>query len=283
MVQLLPHKFCDSCYSGYGIGFSGSCLDNEGNAAIIGMYGPGVTAWLIAFSGYLHNTFTWVCTNSRAATSVDMVLPSSPMRTQLASAELRSLLAKHALIIGPITLSNGNRSNHYFNCKRVTLNSEGAALVGEVVLREIKRLPEKVEAIGGLTTGADPIIGSVMMVARQHGISLNGFYVRDHRKDHGTRHLVENAPPRGTNVVIVDDVVNGGGSVIKAIDGAEDEGCKVVAVITLVDRLEGGGDRIKARIKHYIPLYTLDDFRRELEECQHHTTTSEPLSAEVSR
>lgn len=159
--------------------------------------------------------------------------------------------------------------------------SEGAGLVGEAVLDTIQTLSEEVEAIGGLTHGADPIIGAVMMEARQRGISLNGFYVRQQPKNHGTRNLVENAPPKGASVVIVDDVVTAGGSVLKAIDGAEREGCKVVAVITLVDRLEGGGDKIRARVKCYLPLYTLEDFRHELEECQH-TMKSESLSVGVS-
>jgi len=204
------------------------------------------------------------------------------MRKELIS-KLRSLLAKEALIVGPITLSNGSHSNHYFDCKRVTLNSEGAGLVGEAVLEVIQSLPEKVEAIGGLTHGADPIIGAVMMEARQHGLSLNGFYVRKEPKNHGTRNLVENAPQKGSNVVIVDDVVTAGGSVLKAIDVAEHEGWKVVAVITLVDRLEGGGDKIRKRAKRYTPLYTLDDFRSELEECQQQLKKSELLSTVVSR
>jgi orotate phosphoribosyltransferase len=125
-------------------------------------------------------------------------------------------------------------------------------------------------------------MGAVMMEARQRGVSLNGFYVRKEPKYHGTRNLVENAPLKGSNVVIVDDVVTAGGSVLKAIEVAEREGCKVVAVITLVDRLEGGGDKIRARAKRYIPLYTLDDFRSELEECQQRTKNSELLSVEVS-
>ena len=203
------------------------------------------------------------------------------MTRELTSA-LRSLLAKRALIVGPITLSNGSHSNHYFDCKRVTLSSEGAGLVGEAVLDAIQGLPEKIEAIGGLTSGADPIIGAGMMEARQRGVSLNGFYVRKEPKNHGTRNLVENAPLKGSNVVIVDDVVTAGGSVLKAIEVVELEGCKVVAVITLVDRLEGGGDKIRARAKRYIALYNLDDFRSELEECQQHTKNSELLSVEVS-
>jgi orotate phosphoribosyltransferase len=145
-----------------------------------------------------------------------------------------------------------------------------------VVLDEIERLPEKVGAVGGLNTGADPIIGAVMMEARQRGIALDGFYVRSQPKSHGTKRVVENSPPKGTNVVIVDDVVTGGGSVLKAVAGAQEEGCKVVAVITLVDRLEGGGEKIKEKVGIYRPLYTLKDFHRELAECQHTTKYETP-------
>jgi len=204
------------------------------------------------------------------------------MKTKLASDRLRGLLAEHALILGNITLSSGSSSDHYFDCKKVTLNSEGSNLVGDAVLDVIQSLPEIPAAIGGLTHGADPIIGAVMMRARERGIHLNGFYVRKEPKNHGTRNYIENAPPRGSRVVIVDDVVTLGGSVLKAVDLAEREGCIVEAVITLVDRLEGGGDKIKARVKRYIPLYTLDDFRDELGTCKH-TNKSELHSVEVSQ
>jgi orotate phosphoribosyltransferase len=200
------------------------------------------------------------------------------MKPDPTSENLRSLLGERALKLGEITLSSGNTSDHYFDCKQVTLNSVGAELVGKAVLNAIEGLPEKVGAIGGLNTGADPIIGAVMAEARRRGIALDGFYVRPQPKSHGTKRVVENAPPKGTNVVIVDDVVTGGGSVLKAVAGAEDEGCKVVAVITLVDRLEGGGQKIKERVAIYRPLYTLNDFHRELTQCQH-TTKSEKPSA----
>jgi orotate phosphoribosyltransferase len=202
------------------------------------------------------------------------------MKTDSTADDLRSLLAERALILGQITLSSGNTSNHYFDCKRVTLNSAGSALVGKAVLNAIEMLPHKVAAIGGLNTGADPIIGAVMMEARQRGIAIDGFYVRPQPKTHGTKRVVENAPMRGANVVIVDDVVTGGGSVLKAVAGAQEEGCNVVAVITLVDRLEGGGEKIKEKVRLYRPLYTLDDFRREIAECQP-TTKSEMPSAVV--
>jgi orotate phosphoribosyltransferase len=177
---------------------------------------------------------------------------------------LRSLLAERALILGTITLSSGKVSDHYFDCRRVTLNSEGAELVGDAVLDAIQELPEKPLAIGGLTHGADPIIVAVMVRARLRGWSIDGFFVRKEAKAHGTKNLIENAPKPGTEVVIVDDVVTAGGSILKAIEDAEQAGCRVVAAITIVDRKEGGGDKIRARITPYIPLFTLDDFRQEL-------------------
>jgi orotate phosphoribosyltransferase len=199
--------------------------------------------------------------------------------------DLRSLLASKALILGPITLSNGSISNHYFDCKRVTLSPEGAELVGEAVFDAIRQLTDTddVAAIGGLSYGADPIVIAAMLRARQHGVSLSGFCVRKEAKGHGTKNLVENAPKRGTNVVIVDDVVTAGGSVLKAVEAAEQIGCNVVAVITLVDRLEGGSDRIKARVKRYHPLYTLDDFRSEIAKCPMPTKNLELVSAKNSR
>jgi len=178
--------------------------------------------------------------------------------------KLRALLAERALILGSITLSSGKLSNHYFDCRRVTLNSEGAELVGDAVLDVIQKLPEKPLAIGGLTHGADPIIVAVMMKARQRGLVMDGFFVRKEAKAHGTKNLIENAPLPGTKVVIVDDVVTAGGSVLKAIEDAEQAGCEVVAAITIVDRKEGGGDKICAKIARYTPLFTLDDFRAEL-------------------
>jgi len=204
------------------------------------------------------------------------------MKTESSHERLRKLLAEKALILGHITLSSGSTSDHYFDCKKVTLNSEGSSLVGDAVLDEIQRLPEMPVAIGGLTHGADPIIGAVMMRARERGIKIDGFYVRKEPKNHGTKNYIENAPPRGSKVVVVDDVVTLGGSVLKAVEFIEREACIVEAVITLVDRLEGGGDKIRAKVKRYISLYTLDDFQEELETCKH-TSKSGPHSVGVSR
>lgn len=197
---------------------------------------------------------------------------------------LRSLLGARAVIRGRITLSSGAVSEYYFDCKRVMLSSEGAPLVGEAFLDAIKSLPEQPVAIGGLTHGADPIIGAAMMKATEEGLHLDGFYIRKEPKKHGTQRLIENVPTSGSPVVIVDDVVTKGGSVVQAIDGAENAGCPVIAVIVLVDRLEGGADKIRARVPnaHYIPIFTLKDFLDIDEVRREWTKTSEQLSAAAS-
>jgi orotate phosphoribosyltransferase len=213
------------------------------------------------------------------------MLASDPMKTNPTKSALKSLLVERSLIVGPVTLSNGSESDHYFDCKRVTLMSEGAALVGDAFLDVIQSLPEQPTAIGGLTHGADPIIGAVMMRAKERGLKIDGFYVRKEPKKHGTKNRIENAPDSGSRVVIVDDVVTAGGSVLQAISGAKAAGCRIVAAITLVDRLEGGTNKIREQVENYISLYTLDDFRPDIERLKCHQTTkkSEPLLTGASR
>jgi orotate phosphoribosyltransferase len=123
-----------------------------------------------------------------------------------------------------------------------------------------------------------------MMRAGESRISLDGVYVRKEPKKHGTQKLIENAPAPGTPVVIVDDVVTKGGSVLQAIDGAESAGCKVVAVIVLVDRLEGGAEKIRARAPHarYVPIFTLKDFLDVEEIRREYTKSSSQLSPTAS-
>ena len=171
------------------------------------------------------------------------------------SDELRDLIARLAIIPGRITLSNGSESL-YFDCKRVTLSSDGAAAVGDAIVDAIQALPVAPVAIGGLTLGADPIVVAAMMRAKLRGRLLEGFYVRKEPKRHGTKNFIENAPENGSRVVIVDDVITTGQSVIDAIDHVQRENCEIVAVIVIVDRLEGGTRKIIDRVgaSRYISL-----------------------------
>jgi orotate phosphoribosyltransferase len=173
---------------------------------------------------------------------------------------LRQVIVKRSLVLGPITLASGKQSNYYFDCRTTTLDPDGASLLADQMLDIIDTLPEPPDAVGGLTLGADPIIGAIMMRGLERGRRLQSFYVRKESKEHGTKKLVENPPPRGSRVVIVEDVVTTGGSVIKALDQAEKIGCHVVAVICLLDRLDGGGEAIRSRCPAYYSLFTLNDF-----------------------
>jgi orotate phosphoribosyltransferase len=197
---------------------------------------------------------------------------------------LRDLLVQRALGTGQqVTLSTGRVSNFYFNCKPVTLSSDGASLVADAFLDKLKLLPEPVSAIGGRTIGADPIVGAVMMRALERGQRLEGFYVREKQKTHGTRELIANPPPSGSRVVIVDDVLTTGGSVLEAVDAAEAAGCIVVGAIALVDRQEeDGAEKIRKRVPHYFALYTRQDFPEIGAPGKCDTTTSGPRSAEAS-
>ena len=175
---------------------------------------------------------------------------------------LRDLLDSRAARTGDVTLSTGAKSNFYFDCKPVTLSADGAYLVGTAFLDALERLPERPEAVGGLTHGADPIVSAMVVLSHVREHPIEGFYVRKEAKRHGTQRSIEHPPAPGTRVVIVDDVVTTGRSLLKAVEEAREAGCKVVAVMALVDREEhGGAASIRKEVDNYIPLYTRSDFQ----------------------
>ena len=177
--------------------------------------------------------------------------------------QLRDLLDERAARTGEITLSTGAKSNFYFDCKPVTLSADGAYLTGTAFLDALDELPESPEAVGGLTHGADPIVSAMVVLSHVRGRPIQGFCVRKETKGHGTRRRIENPPQSGTKVVIVDDVVTTGGSLLKAMKEARAAGCEVVGALALVDREEQDGEaNIRREVDIYIPLYTRRDFPR---------------------
>lgn len=194
---------------------------------------------------------------------------------------LRDLLAQRALRVAEpgewFTLSTGRQSKFYFNCKPVTLSSDGASLVADAFLEKLKHLPD-VTAVGGRSVGADPIVSVMTIRAFDRGQRLEGFYVRERQKAHGTRELIANKPAAGTKVVIVDDVITTGKSVIEAVNAARDAGCDVVGVIVLMDRQEGGEAEIRKSVSNYYAIYTRQDFPEIGEAEKWDTTKSEQPS-----
>ena len=200
--------------------------------------------------------------------------------------DLRDLLDSRAARTGEITLSTGTKSNFYFDCKPVTLSADGAYLVGTAFLDALEQLPERPKAVGGLTHGADPIVSAMVVLSHVRECPIEGFYVRKEAKQHGTKRRIENPPARGTKVVIVDDVVTTGWSLLQAVEEAREAGCKVIGVLALVDREEqDGAARIRSEVDPYIPLYTRSDFPRlasVADPCRTTMTSEQPSIQEAS-
>ena len=150
---------------------------------------------------------------------------------------LKQLILEKAVRRGDFTLASGQKSNYYINGKLLSLDSEGLALMAEFFLMEIEG--ENIQAVGGMTLGADPIVGAILTLADSKGLKLDGFIVRKEPKGHGTRSQVEGPVKEGARVAIIEDVSTTGGSSKKAIDALKPLGCEIVKVITLVDRQQG--------------------------------------------
>lgn len=156
--------------------------------------------------------------------------------------ELFTLLKEKAVKIGEFTLSSGKKSNFYFDGKQATCHPYGSFLVASLILDEVKDLGA--DAIGGLTMGADPIAAAVCVLSKDLPKPLYSFLVRKEAKGHGLKKSIEGIIEPGWKVVIVDDVITTAESTLKAIKAVEEIGCKVVKVMALVDREEGGTEAL---------------------------------------
>ena len=163
--------------------------------------------------------------------------------TQTHMARLRQLLLEKAYMKGDFVLTSGKRSDHYFDCKQVTLDPEGLALASELLVEKLRAA--EINAIGGLAIGADPIVAGVVAESWRLGYPVRGFIVRKEPKQHGTSKWIEGSIKRGSQVAVVDDVVTSGGSIIKAINSARVEGLDPVIAYAIVDREEGGAENIE--------------------------------------
>jgi orotate phosphoribosyltransferase len=166
---------------------------------------------------------------------------------------LGALLRQRALVRGAFRLASGQISDHYFDCKRVTLDPEGAHWTAEAILDLIEKEGLHPEAVGGPTIGADPIAAAVALRSRERGRPLPAFLVRGRAKDHGTGRTIENAPPPGARVLVVEDVITTAASTLGALREVEEAGLKVEAVVCLVDREQGGAEALSAY--RFLPLF----------------------------
>jgi orotate phosphoribosyltransferase len=182
-----------------------------------------------------------------------------------ARAELANLLRQKSIFRGEFTLRSGAKSNYYIDCRLTTLDPRGAWLVGQLMCDLIRREQAargvKIDAVGGLTMGADPVALATGMSSHlaKDEPSLQVFTVRKAPKDHGTTKLVEGNFKKGDTVVVIDDVVTRGESTITAINAIKNEGGNVAFAAVLVDRQEGGRKKIEDLGHPVVALFTKDE------------------------
>jgi len=173
---------------------------------------------------------------------------------------LAALIREKALRFGDFILASGKKAKYYLDCKQVTLDPQGARLVGEGILDLLLARGRLPAAIGGMAIGADPITAAVVTMSAVRGTPITGFMIRKESKGHGTNQYVEGPVRPADEVVIVEDVVTTGGSSLAAIERAEGFGLKVAHVIGIVDRMEGGAEAFAQRGYPFSSLFTIRDF-----------------------
>ena len=161
-----------------------------------------------------------------------------------------------ALKFNDLTLSSGQKSSYYFDGRLLSLDSEGANLLAEILVQLTVDL--HVDAVGGPTIGADPIVGATLALAKAQACVLKGFLVRSEPKGHGTQKQVEGPLEPGMRVIVLDDTCSTGGSLIRSIEAVEGMDCKVALVFTVLDRHQGGSDELRRRGYRYVTLLEAD-------------------------
>jgi orotate phosphoribosyltransferase len=170
---------------------------------------------------------------------------------------LIELVRETALQFGEFTLASGKKASFYLDCRKATLDSRGAKLIGEGMLELLAG--DMPELVGGMAIGADPITAAILTLAGIRELPLRGVMVRKEPKQHGTGKFVEGPFTAGEEVVIVEDVVTTGGSSLLAIERCEAAGLKVRRVLAIVDRLEGGRAAFAAKGYELTTLLTVRD------------------------
>ena len=188
--------------------------------------------------------------------STDTVLSPTPRE------QLRDLITELAVVHGKVTLSSGKEADYYVDLRRVTLHHRAAPLIGHVLLDALEEAglgTAEVDAVGGLTLGADPIATALLHAAASRGQDLDAFVVRKAAKAHGMQRQIEGPDITGRRVVVVEDTTTTGGSPIAAIEAARAAGAEVVGVATIVDRATGAQEKIEALGVPYLSLFGLAD------------------------
>ena len=160
---------------------------------------------------------------------------------------LKEILLEKSYRKGTFTLTSGKTSDFYIDGKQTTLSAEGAYLCGKLLFDLIKSSGASIDAVGGMTLGADPLVTAVSLVSFLEKQPIPAFIVRKEAKGHGTGNYIEGLKnmPEGCTVALLEDVVTTGGTLLKVIERVEAQGFKVGLVATVVERQEGGVEVLK--------------------------------------
>ncbi|MBC7290104.1 MAG: orotate phosphoribosyltransferase [Actinotalea sp.] len=186
----------------------------------------------------------------------DLVLSPTPRE------QLRDLVRELAVVHGRVTLASGKEADYYVDLRRVTLHHRAAPLVGHVLLDLLEEHglgTADVDAVGGLTLGADPVATALLHAAAARGQDLDAFVVRKEGKAHGMQRRIEGPDVVGRRVVAVEDTSTTGGSVLTAVEALREAGAEVAGVAVIVDRGTGARERIEAEGLPYLAVFGLED------------------------
>lgn len=172
-----------------------------------------------------------------------------------AKEQLRQQILDKAVVHGKVVLSSGREADYYVDLRRITLDSEAAPLVGQVMLDLTDGLD--FDAVGGLTLGADPVATAMLHAAAARGRRLDAFVVRKEEKHHGLQRRVEGPDVAGRRVLAVEDTSTTGGSVMTAVEALREAGAEVVAVAVIVER--GARPKVTEAGLPYLAAYELED------------------------
>ena len=167
---------------------------------------------------------------------------------------LLELLATRSARRGDFVLASGKRSTLYIDARLTTMSPEGLALIGPLALERLGRSGWNVQAVGGLTLGADPISYAISYASAGSDAPLRAFTVRKEAKAHGTRRQIEGPFRDGDRVAVIEDVITTGGSALRAVDAIRAAGGIVAGVLALVDREEGGRESLEVAGLHVLTL-----------------------------
>lgn len=157
---------------------------------------------------------------------------------------LARLLMRLSYIPGEVTLTSGRKSDYYFDCKQTALHPEGGFLIANLFLDMLHG--RKIDAVGGMTLGADPLVTAVSVLSHLRGRDLPGFIIRKQPKGHGTNQYLEGMKniPTGAKVALLEDVVTTGGTLITSAQRVRDAGYEIAVVLCVLDRQEGGRENL---------------------------------------